>query len=165
MRRYYEILHTLGVWLLLSLVTSIPAIAAINVQNTKQKRRQTSLACTNCRAKHAGCDERRPCMRCTKLGIESTCVDAKRKEKKKITQRLLIAILVHKIISLNDLNIITNLIINLAFLIQKQSLFLKRKSRPNPSRFSQKTFLKNLGLRMKKIQKTCLISLLKSPKP
>lgn len=29
-----------------------------------KKRAQVSLACTNCRGKHAACDNKRPCARC-----------------------------------------------------------------------------------------------------
>lgn len=51
------------------------------------KRKAVQRACQNCKNAHTCCEEQRPCSRCIKLGIESTCFDAlpkKRGRKKKI---------------------------------------------------------------------------------
>jgi len=41
----------------------------------RTKRIQVKAACSNCRKKHQGCDNQRPCKRCINTGNEDTCVD------------------------------------------------------------------------------------------
>ncbi|SCU96890.1 LAMI_0F08108g1_1 [Lachancea mirantina] len=45
-------------------------------------RRKTSVACLNCARAHVTCESKRPCSRCVKKGLESSCVDAPRKRRK-----------------------------------------------------------------------------------
>ncbi|EGV64433.1 Transcriptional regulator of nonfermentable carbon utilization [Yamadazyma tenuis] len=49
---------------------------------TKPKRTKTSVACAHCHRSHMTCDSNRPCTRCIKRGLQDTCVDAPRKQKK-----------------------------------------------------------------------------------
>ena len=44
--------------------------------------KKVSRACIHCRNGHLTCDDSRPCKRCIKRGLESTCIDAPRKTKK-----------------------------------------------------------------------------------
>lgn len=46
------------------------------------KRKQVRSACSNCRLKHARCDNERPCGGCVKAGLAESCVDAPRKQRK-----------------------------------------------------------------------------------
>lgn len=55
----------------------------------KKRRPQVKLACMNCRRQHAGCTDSRPCERCTRLGLASSCEDIprrKRSRKKHLTE-------------------------------------------------------------------------------
>jgi hypothetical protein len=45
----------------------------------KKKRKQVKRACQNCNTAHAACDYQRPCTRCVRLNLQSTCVDMVRK--------------------------------------------------------------------------------------
>lgn len=47
----------------------------------KKRRPQVKLACMNCRRQHAGCNESRPCERCIRLGLATTCEDMPRKKR------------------------------------------------------------------------------------
>ncbi|CAO3692912.1 unnamed protein product [Umbelopsis ramanniana] len=51
------------------------------------KRKQVKNACTNCQKACKKCDEARPCPRCVKYGIATTCVNSTRKERKKGVKR------------------------------------------------------------------------------
>ncbi|KAF9257807.1 hypothetical protein L218DRAFT_1080772 [Marasmius fiardii PR-910] len=53
----------------------------------RTKRRQVKVACTNCQRACKKCDEARPCLRCVKYGVPHTCVDAKRKTRRKGLKR------------------------------------------------------------------------------
>ncbi|KAL0960186.1 hypothetical protein HGRIS_011820 [Hohenbuehelia grisea] len=64
---------------------SAPAPPASPTQ--RAKRKQVKMACTNCAAACKRCDESRPCERCVKYGIATTCVDGTRKERKKGIKR------------------------------------------------------------------------------
>ncbi|CEP64801.1 Ert1p LALA0_S13e03312g [Lachancea lanzarotensis] len=46
------------------------------------RRTKTSVACINCSKSHVICEERRPCTRCIKKGLEKSCVDTPRKRRK-----------------------------------------------------------------------------------
>ncbi|SCU81230.1 LAFA_0C03466g1_1 [Lachancea sp. 'fantastica'] len=46
------------------------------------RRTKTSVACINCSKSHVICEERRPCTRCVKKGLEKSCVDTPRKRRK-----------------------------------------------------------------------------------
>eukprot|EP01125_Pyxidicula_operculata_P006763 TRINITY_DN2320_c2_g1_i1.p1 TRINITY_DN2320_c2_g1~~TRINITY_DN2320_c2_g1_i1.p1 ORF type:complete len:355 (+),score=82.08 TRINITY_DN2320_c2_g1_i1:7-1071(+) len=46
-------------------------------------RQQVKAACVNCRKKHHGCDNNRPCLKCVKAGIADSCVDAPISAKRK----------------------------------------------------------------------------------
>ena len=66
-----------------------PPLAASSEQPAKKRRPQVKLACMNCRRQHAGCTDSRPCERCTRLGLASTCEDIprrKRTRKKHLTE-------------------------------------------------------------------------------
>jgi hypothetical protein len=55
---------------------------------TKTKRIQVKTACINCRKKHQGCDNHRPCTRCINSGNEETCKDIPHKRgKPKTTEK------------------------------------------------------------------------------
>jgi len=55
---------------------------------TKTKRIQVKTACINCRKKHQGCDNHRPCTRCINSGNEETCKDIPHKRgKPKMTEK------------------------------------------------------------------------------
>lgn len=45
------------------------------------KRKQVKKACQHCRRSHTSCEDKRPCKRCIKLGLEDTCVDAVTKKR------------------------------------------------------------------------------------
>ncbi|KAI3404835.2 hypothetical protein KGF56_002352 [Candida oxycetoniae] len=49
---------------------------------TKPKRIKTTRACTHCHKAHMTCDPGRPCKKCIKRKLASTCQDAPRKRKK-----------------------------------------------------------------------------------
>lgn len=46
------------------------------------KRKQVKNACVHCQRACKKCDDTRPCIRCTKYGLEGSCVDSPRKERK-----------------------------------------------------------------------------------
>lgn len=55
-----------------------------HVKNPKYKPTngpRVTKACINCRKAHACCSHERPCERCVKLGLESTCTDAVSKKR------------------------------------------------------------------------------------
>lgn len=54
---------------------------------TRPKRTQCKNACTNCQKACKKCDDNRPCQRCLRYGTTETCVDSKRKERKKGVKR------------------------------------------------------------------------------
>lgn len=54
---------------------------------TRPKRTQCKNACTNCQKACKKCDDNRPCHRCVRYGTTETCVDSKRKERKKGVKR------------------------------------------------------------------------------
>jgi len=75
---------------------------------TKTKRIQVKTACINCRKKHQGCDNHRPCTRCINSGNEETCKDIPHKRgKPKMTEKPLSTSAASnpskKIYTLNDL--------------------------------------------------------------
>jgi len=47
----------------------------------KTKRAQCQIACVNCRQQHVVCEQKRPCSRCIKRGMESSCIDVPRKKR------------------------------------------------------------------------------------
>eukprot|EP01129_Flabellula_baltica_P009477 TRINITY_DN3878_c0_g1_i1.p1 TRINITY_DN3878_c0_g1~~TRINITY_DN3878_c0_g1_i1.p1 ORF type:complete len:152 (+),score=24.29 TRINITY_DN3878_c0_g1_i1:102-557(+) len=47
------------------------------------KRKRVTRACNHCQKSHLACNDSRPCNRCIKKGLESTCVDGIRKTSKK----------------------------------------------------------------------------------
>ncbi|KAJ1980190.1 hypothetical protein H4R35_001213 [Dimargaris xerosporica] len=51
------------------------------------KRKQVKNACVNCQKACKKCDDNRPCERCRKYGLESTCRNSTRKERKKGIKR------------------------------------------------------------------------------
>ncbi|KAJ1660797.1 hypothetical protein IWQ61_000332 [Dispira simplex] len=51
------------------------------------KRKQVKNACVNCQKACKKCDDARPCLRCVKYGLESTCRNSPRKERKKGVKR------------------------------------------------------------------------------
>ncbi|KAJ1724524.1 Transcriptional regulator of nonfermentable carbon utilization [Coemansia erecta] len=53
-----------------------------NANNPKRPKRKTNRACNHCQKSHLTCDDSRPCARCVKRGIDSTCVDGVRKKAK-----------------------------------------------------------------------------------
>lgn len=53
----------------------------------RPKRTQCKNACTNCQKACKKCDDNRPCQRCIRYGSTDSCVDSKRKERKKGVKR------------------------------------------------------------------------------
>ncbi|KAG2217604.1 hypothetical protein INT45_001766 [Circinella minor] len=51
-------------------------------QNPKPRRKKATRACSHCQKAHLTCDDSRPCQRCIKRGLESTCTDGTRKRAK-----------------------------------------------------------------------------------
>lgn len=52
-------------------------------RSTGAKRKQVKNACVNCQKACKKCDDQRPCGRCVKYGIEDTCINSQRKERKR----------------------------------------------------------------------------------
>ncbi|KAK9766936.1 Transcriptional regulator of nonfermentable carbon utilization, variant 2 [Basidiobolus ranarum] len=50
--------------------------------STHNKRRKTSRACSHCQKAHLTCDDSRPCKRCIKRNLATTCQDGQRKKAK-----------------------------------------------------------------------------------
>lgn len=57
------------------------------VSPTKPKRAQVKNACVNCQRACKKCDNSRPCQRCVKYHLESTCQNSTRKERKRTGKR------------------------------------------------------------------------------
>ncbi|KAJ1843866.1 Transcriptional regulator of nonfermentable carbon utilization, partial [Coemansia sp. RSA 2703] len=57
-------------------------VGSNNARNPKRPKRKTNRACNHCQKSHLTCDDSRPCARCVKRGIGSTCVDGVRKKAK-----------------------------------------------------------------------------------
>ncbi|ODQ63124.1 hypothetical protein NADFUDRAFT_84601 [Nadsonia fulvescens var. elongata DSM 6958] len=55
-------------------------------KSKKLRRKKISRACVHCQKSHVTCDEGRPCQRCIKRGLASTCRDAERKPAKYLRQ-------------------------------------------------------------------------------
>ncbi|KIJ34633.1 hypothetical protein M422DRAFT_34982 [Sphaerobolus stellatus SS14] len=53
----------------------------------RPKRTQCKNACINCQKACKKCDDQRPCQRCIRYGTTDTCIDSKRKERKKGIKR------------------------------------------------------------------------------
>ncbi|KAJ2725339.1 Transcriptional regulator of nonfermentable carbon utilization [Coemansia sp. Benny D115] len=53
-----------------------------DVQTAHRKKRKTVRACNHCQRSHLTCNDTRPCNRCVKRGIASSCVDGQRKKAK-----------------------------------------------------------------------------------
>ncbi|KAI9490257.1 hypothetical protein BDB00DRAFT_838972 [Zychaea mexicana] len=51
-------------------------------QTPKPRRKKATRACSHCQKAHLTCDDSRPCQRCIKRGLESTCTDGTRKRAK-----------------------------------------------------------------------------------
>ncbi|KAI9266648.1 hypothetical protein BDA99DRAFT_558702 [Phascolomyces articulosus] len=62
------------------------ATTELNAQG-KPKRKQVKNACVNCQKACKKCDDGRPCQRCVKYGLQETCVNSVRKERKKGIKR------------------------------------------------------------------------------
>lgn len=60
---------------------------ANGMMSLKPKRKQVKNACINCQKACKRCDEGRPCSRCVKYGLTSTCMDSARKERKRGIKR------------------------------------------------------------------------------
>ncbi|KAJ1962870.1 hypothetical protein IWQ62_003393, partial [Dispira parvispora] len=58
-----------------------------DVMAAAAKRKQVKNACVNCQKACKKCDDARPCLRCVKYGLESTCRNSPRKERKKGVKR------------------------------------------------------------------------------
>ncbi|KAI9360099.1 hypothetical protein BD770DRAFT_384863 [Pilaira anomala] len=50
--------------------------------NGKQRKKKATRACSHCQKAHLTCDDSRPCQRCIKRGLESSCTDGIRKKAK-----------------------------------------------------------------------------------
>ncbi|KZS96210.1 hypothetical protein SISNIDRAFT_547688 [Sistotremastrum niveocremeum HHB9708] len=66
---------------------TLPSTLPISQGMQRSKRKQVKNACTNCATACKRCDNARPCERCKKYGIEATCQDSARKERKKGVKR------------------------------------------------------------------------------
>lgn len=54
---------------------------------TPKKRKQVKNACTNCQKACKKCDNGRPCPRCVKYGLQESCSDSVRKERRRGVKR------------------------------------------------------------------------------
>ncbi|KAJ2786589.1 hypothetical protein GGI15_001394 [Coemansia interrupta] len=61
--------------------------AAGGGSGSRAKRAQVKNACVNCQRACKKCDSGRPCQRCVKYSLQDTCVDSKRKPRKKGVKR------------------------------------------------------------------------------
>ncbi|CAO3626036.1 unnamed protein product [Mucor hiemalis] len=48
----------------------------------RRRRKKASRACSHCQKAHLTCDDSRPCQRCIKRGLQTTCADGVRKKAK-----------------------------------------------------------------------------------
>lgn len=64
---------------------SSPSLPATGQHDSslRPKRRQVKSACVNCRKACKKCEEQRPCCRCTRLGLQDSCIDYQRKPRVK----------------------------------------------------------------------------------
>ncbi|KAJ1720454.1 hypothetical protein LPJ53_004924 [Coemansia erecta] len=60
---------------------------AAGASGSRTKRAQVKNACVNCQRACKKCDSGRPCQRCVKYNLQDTCVDSKRKPRKKGVKR------------------------------------------------------------------------------
>ncbi|CAK5283238.1 unnamed protein product [Mycena citricolor] len=54
--------------------SSTPASDPVNVDHRKRRRNRTTQSCLNCHTTKRMCDRKRPCSRCTQLGLSGNCV-------------------------------------------------------------------------------------------
>ncbi|BFZ54002.1 Transcriptional regulator of nonfermentable carbon utilization [Savitreella phatthalungensis] len=59
-----------------------PNVGDIGEAKPRQKRKKASRACLHCQKAHLTCDDARPCGRCIKRGLHTTCHDGVRKRAK-----------------------------------------------------------------------------------
>ncbi|KAI8081564.1 uncharacterized protein BX664DRAFT_268262 [Halteromyces radiatus] len=63
--------------------TSVPTSAASSpTRKPTSRKKKAARACIHCQKAHLTCDDARPCQRCTKRGLASTCTDGARKKAK-----------------------------------------------------------------------------------
>ncbi|KAL1916963.1 uncharacterized protein VTP21DRAFT_5160 [Calcarisporiella thermophila] len=62
--------------------TSSPPQLISHQQEQKSRRRKCVRACINCQKAHLTCDDSRPCQRCVRRELASTCTDGLRKKAK-----------------------------------------------------------------------------------
>ncbi|ORX62851.1 hypothetical protein DM01DRAFT_1314495 [Hesseltinella vesiculosa] len=55
---------------------------SIKVQKTSVRKKKAARACIHCQKAHLTCDDSRPCQRCIKRGLSTTCTDGTRKKAK-----------------------------------------------------------------------------------
>ncbi|KAL2827552.1 hypothetical protein BDW59DRAFT_179077 [Aspergillus cavernicola] len=58
-----------------------PASRALPQKTTRRTKAHVASACVNCKKKHLGCDQARPCRRCVLSNKEATCVDVTHKKR------------------------------------------------------------------------------------
>ncbi|EFA81495.1 hypothetical protein PPL_05483 [Heterostelium album PN500] len=58
-----------------------PVVADQQQPQQPPVKKRAKKACLNCRSSKVACDHNRPCLRCTKHGIEDSCLDIPRKPK------------------------------------------------------------------------------------
>ncbi|KAI9029100.1 hypothetical protein CLU79DRAFT_737566 [Phycomyces nitens] len=62
--------------------TSHSAINSMPSQHIPQRKKKATRACIHCQKAHLTCDDSRPCQRCIKRDLASTCADGARKKAK-----------------------------------------------------------------------------------
>ncbi|CAK5276530.1 unnamed protein product, partial [Mycena citricolor] len=54
--------------------SSTPASDPVDVDHRKRRRNRTTHSCLHCHTTKRMCDRKRPCSRCTRLGLTGNCV-------------------------------------------------------------------------------------------
>jgi PAS domain-containing protein len=62
--------------------TTTPAVPVRRVRKRRVPPTKVARACVHCKNAHITCEEKRPCTRCIKKGLQDSCVDAPRKARK-----------------------------------------------------------------------------------
>ncbi|KAK9477868.1 hypothetical protein V1514DRAFT_308283 [Lipomyces japonicus] len=66
----------------LPMTAAMARSSGISLRTGRPKRKKASRACFHCQKAHLTCDDARPCQRCIKRGLQSTCQDGVRKKAK-----------------------------------------------------------------------------------
>jgi len=71
-----------------SSISRVPLVDVTTKPTRKRPRRKVGRACSNCAEAHAGCSEKKPCNRCTELGLECQVLPRKPRRKRRSKKEL-----------------------------------------------------------------------------